>query len=111
MKLNPIFHSHMVFAAHQPIRFYGEGAGTAEITFAGQTQTVESAGGFWLAEFPPMGKGGPYTAEILLNGTPVTLTDVYLGDVTLVRLVQPKNAASPMLVTLFPIVTLVRLSQ
>ena len=32
-----------------------------------------------------------------------------LGIVTLVRLAQPENAASPMLVTLLGIVTLVRL--
>lgn len=83
MKLNPIFHSHMVFAAHQPIRIYGEGAGRAEITFAGETRTVESHGDFWLLEFPPMEKGGPYTAEILLNDTPVTLSDVYVGEVYL----------------------------
>lgn len=83
MKLNPIFHSHMVFAAHQPIRIYGEGEGRAEITFAGETRTVESHGDFWLLEFPPMEKGGPYTAEILLNDTPVTLSDVYVGEVYL----------------------------
>ena len=34
-----------------------------------------------------------------------------LGIVTLVRLVQPANAQSPMLVTLLGIVTLVRLVQ
>ena len=34
-----------------------------------------------------------------------------LGIVTLVRLVQPENASSPMLVTLLGIVTLVRLVQ
>ena len=34
-----------------------------------------------------------------------------LGIVTLVRLVQPQNAQSPMLVTLLGIVTLVRLVQ
>ena len=34
-----------------------------------------------------------------------------LGIVTLVRLVQPSNASSPMLVTLLGIVTLVRLVQ
>ena len=34
-----------------------------------------------------------------------------LGIVTLVRLVQPENAQSPMLVTLLGIVTLVRLVQ
>ena len=34
-----------------------------------------------------------------------------LGIVTLVRLVQPENAPSPMLVTLLGIVTLVRLVQ
>ena len=34
-----------------------------------------------------------------------------LGIVTLVRLVQPANASSPMLVTLLGIVTLVRLVQ
>ena len=37
MKLNSIFTSHMVFAKGMPIRIFGEGKGTAEITFACQS--------------------------------------------------------------------------
>ena len=54
MKLNAIFASNMVFAANKPIRVYGEGEGTAEISFAGKVITAFSNGGFWMVEFPEM---------------------------------------------------------
>ncbi len=34
MTLNPIFTSRMVFAAHKPIRVYGEGEGNVTVSFA-----------------------------------------------------------------------------
>ena len=40
-------------------------------------------------------------------------SDIMIGEeiYTFLRLLQPENACSPMIVTLFPIVTLVRLVQ
>ncbi len=83
MKLNAIFASNMVFAANKPIRVYGEGAGTAEISFAGKVITANSNGGFWMVEFPEMGYGGPYELTFKTEGETVTLTDIYIGEVYL----------------------------
>lgn len=82
LQLNPIFTSHGVFAAHEPIRIYGDGHGTAEIVFAGQTRTV-TADGRWEIEFPPMEYGGPYTLTVRQEKEEIKLEDLYVGRVCL----------------------------
>ena len=82
MKLNPMFTSHMVFAAGKPIRVWGEGCGTVSASFAGQTITAE-ADGRWELSFPAMICGGPYEMRLSLNGEEITLTDVWVGEVYL----------------------------
>ena len=83
MKLNAIFASNMVFAANKPIRVYGEGAGNAEISFAGKVINANSNGGFWMVEFPEMGYGGPYELTFKSETGTVILSDIYVGEVYL----------------------------
>lgn len=83
MKLNNIFTSNMVFASRLPIRIYGTGSGSAEITFAGQTKTVVSNKEEWLVEFPPMEYGGPYDLVFDSKDGIVVLNDIYVGEVYL----------------------------
>ncbi len=83
MQANPIFTSRMVFAAGQPIRVYGTGEGTAEVSFAGETRTVTAKEGVWEAEFPPMAYGGPYVLTMKFPGGEAVLEDVYVGEVYL----------------------------
>lgn len=83
MKLNSIFNSHAVFAKGLPVRIYGEGKGTAEITFAGIKKTVVSADEKWSVEFEPMEYGGPYTLEAAFEDGKVILDDIYIGEVYL----------------------------
>lgn len=83
MKLNPIFKSHMVFAAEKCIRIYGEGSGTAEICFANMIKKIESSTDRWYVEFPPMTYGGPYQMTVNLNNECIILEDIYIGDVYL----------------------------
>lgn len=83
MVLNQIFGSHMVLAANRPLRFFGSGFGTAELSFAEQQVTVTSTGDSWVAELPPMPYGGPYTLTFKSGETTTVLTDIYLGEVYL----------------------------
>ena len=83
MHTNPIFASNMVFAAHQPIRIYGEGEGEAEVTFAGETRKAVSRCGVWEAEFPPMDYGGPYCLRVTYQDREEVFTNVYVGEVYL----------------------------
>ena len=83
MKLNQIFSSHMVLAENLPIRIFGSGSGTAEISFLGETVSVRSEGDFWEAELSPREAGGPYELEVTLDGSRSVLTDVFVGKVFL----------------------------
>ena len=83
MKLDPIFTSHAVFAAHKPVRVYGTGNGVAEVSFAGQTQKIVGRDGAWFAEFPPMEYGGPYQLTFTHGDERVGLDDIYVGEVYL----------------------------
>ncbi len=83
MHINPIFASNMVFAAHQPIRIYGEGEGEAEVTFAGEARKAVSRCGVWEAEFPPMDYGGPYCLRVTYQDGEEVFTNVYVGEVYL----------------------------
>ena len=80
--LNPIFASHMVFAAKKPLRVYGTGEGEVSVSFVGQTRTV-TAKGAWEVEFPPMEYGGPYVLTASFDGTETVLEDIYIGEVLL----------------------------
>ena len=84
MKLNKIFTSNAVFAKGKPIRIYGDGAGVASISFAGDTKTVESTFDEWSVEFDPMDYGGPYTLEAIFEDETVTLENIYIGIVLLI---------------------------
>ena len=83
MQLNDIFASGMVFAAGQPIRIYGTGNGSAEITFAGSTKKITGENGAWYTEFPPMEYGGPYELAFTTEEKQIVLDDIYIGDVYL----------------------------
>lgn len=73
----------MVFAANLPIRIYGEGEGSVRIIFADNEKTVSSEEGKWMAEFPPMPYGGPYTLTAVFEDRTETLEDVFVGRVLL----------------------------
>lgn len=81
MKLNEIFSDNLVFAKGKPIRIFGTGKGTGEITFMGITKSVVSKGDFWQVEFPKSNYGGPYTLTATLNGETTVLNNIYIGEV------------------------------
>lgn len=83
MKLNPIFTSHMVFAAGKPIRVWGEGPGKGEILFAGAVRRIDTEDDFWMAEFPPMEYGGGHEMRCVLDGREEVLSDIAIGEVYL----------------------------
>lgn len=84
MKLHPIFSDHMVFQANRPIRIFGEGKGKVSVSLAGhKKEAAFSQDGPWEIELEAMEYGGPYTLELLLDGTPCTLHDVMVGEVLL----------------------------
>ena len=83
MKLGDIFRSGMVLAAGKPIRFFGEGAGHGEITFANQSKEIISNNEFWCVEFPGMEYGGPHEIIFKTESTTVVLNNVYVGEVYL----------------------------
>ena len=83
LKLNKIFTSHMVFPANKTIKIYGEGNGKGRINFAGQIKEINSDGGKWCVEFPPMEYGGPYEIKVLLNDEEIVLEDIFVGEVFL----------------------------
>lgn len=83
MKLNPIFRDHMVFAAHLPIRIYGEGKGAISIRFAHQETAFVSQAETWFTELAPMSYGGPYTLTVTFEKETVVLEDIYVGEVYL----------------------------
>ncbi|MBQ2784879.1 MAG: hypothetical protein IJF02_00015 [Oscillospiraceae bacterium] len=81
--LNPIFASHMVFQANQPIRIFGSGCGKVTVSLAGQTSTVCSTGPDWLIELDSRDYGGPYSMEVVIDSGQTVLKDIYFGDVYL----------------------------
>lgn len=83
MKLNQLFTHNMVFAAGKPIRVFGEGEGTATVSFCGNTASAEAKDGKWLVELPAMEYGGPYEMEITLNGEKTLLSNLFVGVVFL----------------------------
>ncbi|MBR7098845.1 MAG: hypothetical protein IKC59_05465 [Clostridia bacterium] len=83
MKLSPIFGDHTVLQANKPIRIFGSGAGKAEASFDGETQTAHSDGGSWCLTFSPRPYGGPYELSLSLNGEKSVYTDIFVGEVLL----------------------------
>ena len=84
MKLNKIFTSHMVFPSGKPIRVYGEGKGSASVSFAGKTVQVMSDRDEWCIELGAMDYGGPYEMTVTLNNCQTLLEDIYIGEVYVV---------------------------
>ena len=71
----------MVVQAKKPVLVYGTGEGRAEITFAGQTQTVLSNDEKWSVEFPAMEYGGPYEMTFVTENETVSFENIYVGEV------------------------------
>lgn len=53
MKLNPLFTSHMVFAAGKPIRVFGSGSGHVSLLLNGISAEKDVSRSFWTVELPP----------------------------------------------------------
>ena len=83
LQLNPIFASHMVFQANQPVRIFGCGCGKITVTLAGQTKSLQSTGADWLLELDPHDYGGAYCMIVSLDDIVTVLEDIYFGDVYL----------------------------
>ena len=83
MRLNPIFTSHMVFAADKPVRIYGEGEGDITVSMAGQIKKTAAQNGKWMAELEKMPCGGPYELIISSGTEKIVLEDVWMGQVYL----------------------------
>ena len=81
MKLGEIFRRGLIFQRGKPIRVFGSSLGGVSLTFAGARQT-HPAGAF-VAEFPPMAYGGPYTLTVSGDGETVEIPDIYVGEVIL----------------------------
>ena len=81
MRLDGIFTSNAVFPEGKEIRIFGDGEGTAKVSFCGATAHAVSVGGRWEAVLPAMERGGPYTLELELNGEHTALEGIYIGKV------------------------------
>ena len=81
MKLGEIFKNGLIFQKGKPIRVFGESDGETKLTFAGNERIIP--GGKWVAEFPAMDYGGPYTLTAVGDGETVVLSDIYIGEVVL----------------------------
>ena len=82
--LNPMFTSHMVLQAEEPMRFFGNGTGDIRVTIDGMSAEAVCKEEQWIAELPPMPYGGPYTVTVVMDGDVTILEDVYLGDVYII---------------------------
>ena len=83
MKLNPIFGNHMVLQRDKEIRIFGEGRGEGSIIFLGEIRSFSSEEDTWEIVLSPRAAGGPYTMNLVLDGTPTSITDIMIGDVYL----------------------------
>ena len=83
MKLNPIFSNHMVIQRDKEIRIFGEGSGEGSVIFLGEIRSFSSDGDRWEITLPARAAGGPYTMNLVLDGQPVSVTDIMIGDVYL----------------------------
>lgn len=83
MKLSPIIRNGMVVQAGKPVFVHGSGAGYVTARFMGAERSLESHGGEWVIEFPPLSYGGPYEMELDLDGRREVITDIVVGEVIL----------------------------
>ena len=81
----PFFGEHMVFQQGEPVVWYGKSnkGDTVEIYFDRQyKQVITPDNGQWIAEFPEVRAGGPYSLEIRVNGLAmVDWNDILCGEV------------------------------
>ncbi|MBQ7370232.1 MAG: hypothetical protein IJW58_04570 [Clostridia bacterium] len=83
MQLANIFCDNMVFQAEKPIRFFGEGRGTVEITLKNNTYKESFFGDTWEMELPPQPYGGVFEILVRLQEERIVLKNVAFGDVFL----------------------------
>ncbi|MBO5480035.1 MAG: hypothetical protein J6A63_02470 [Clostridia bacterium] len=83
MKLANIFCDNMVFQAEKPIRFFGEGCGTVEITLKNHTYKESFFGDTWKMELPPQPYGSAFEILVRLEDECIVLKNVAFGDVFL----------------------------
>ena len=83
MKLANIFCDNMVFQAEKPIRFFGEGCGTVEITLKNNTYKESFFGDSWKMELPPQPYGGVFEILVRLQDECIVLKNIAFGDVFL----------------------------
>lgn len=83
MKLSPMIRNGMVVQARKPVFIRGNGEGRVTARFCGTERSLESHGGNWALEFPPMEYGGPYQLEVDLDGQEELISDIVVGEVIL----------------------------
>ena len=81
----PIFTDHMVLQREKPLHLWGTGENdsTVTVTLGSVTGTAPVRDGKWALTLPPLPAGGPYTLTFSDGETPVTRTDIMLGEVWL----------------------------
>jgi sialate O-acetylesterase len=82
--LPSVFGDSMVLQRDKPIPVWGQAAPNEliTVTLRGKTtKTTADAQGVWAAKLPAMKAGGPYELTVTGTGTPLTLTNVLIGDV------------------------------
>jgi sialate O-acetylesterase len=86
LQLAPVFASHMVLQRNKSLKFYGTANAHQKILvdFNEKRKTVfANDDGKWVAEFPSMQAGGPFSASFLSTGKKIILNDVFIGEVWL----------------------------
>lgn len=86
LQLASVFASHMVLQRNKPIKFYGTANANEKIiiAFNGKQKTVVAdENGKWIAEFPAMKAGGPFTAGFSSENKKIVLDDILIGEVWL----------------------------
>ncbi len=87
LKLANIFTNGCVLQRDKTAQIWGSATPGAAVTVNVNQQTVQAvtdSAGKWLAQLAPEPAGGPYALTVTSDGVnPVTLTDVYFGDVWL----------------------------
>lgn len=84
LKLNDLFTDHMVLQGNKKVNIFGTGNGTVSVTIDNTTKTVTSENDEWVITLDEHPYGGPYNIDIVMDGKPTQLKDVYFGDVYLI---------------------------
>ncbi len=82
--LHKVYSDHMVLQRDREIRISGtaEPGREVEVEFAGLKRTAAAGSdGVWVALFPAMKAGGPYTMTVAGKGASRTLSDILIGEV------------------------------